>query len=297
MAEGLTLGSRPDSAGHVHFGRGHVIPECIQRLPIHRIAGLQVVVGSATTGIHRADRVSFKLGACGKWSSTEHVDGPRFGQVQALVSLEDVAGQIELSLVTSDPVQLNETELDFGVSGNNRLLGRWAIIRHQKIVHETDAGVEQSAVAGSAIVGDRSLQHMPNVVKFVAGGLCLREHALGLAVVHVVCVEVSTGLLNRDDLGNHFFRHGPQLGTVTRLKRESDTLSPFVNVGVGIDRSALCRRTLAHQAAEIVHAAVRFQEIVHGGNALGDIDLAPLSPKSALHGYSPHGNISQLGMW
>ena len=92
VSKGLTIGPRPDSAGYIHLGAGHVIPECVQRLPISWIAGFHVVISRTTACIHRPNRMPFKFGSGGKWSSTEHVDGSALRQVQSLVSLQDVAG-------------------------------------------------------------------------------------------------------------------------------------------------------------------------------------------------------------
>ena len=69
MSESFTIGPRPDSAGYIHFGAGHIVPECVQRFPISWIASLHVVVSRTTACIHRPNRMPFKFGPGSKWSS------------------------------------------------------------------------------------------------------------------------------------------------------------------------------------------------------------------------------------
>src|SRR6266851_3678189 len=48
------------------------------------------------------------------------------------------------------------------------------------------------------------------------------------------------------------------------------------------------------QAAEIHHAPVGLQQIVHGGNAFRNVGLAAAPPEPGLDGHRAHGDIPQL---
>ena len=205
----------------------------------------------------------------GERRAAEHVDGAAFGKLRALVSLQDVAGEIELPFVAGDAVELDQSKFDLRVPGDDRLLGRGTVVRNQEVVHEADAGIQQSAVAGAAVIGNRGLQHVPETVEFVAGGLGLRRHAIGDAIVLVISVDVAAGLLHGDDLVDHLIGRGAKLRMISGLQREAHRLGPFIRIGIGKHRPNLLGVTLAHQPAEIVHAPVGFEQIVHGRNALG----------------------------
>ena len=213
-----------------------------------------------------------------------------------VVAVKDVPGQIQLTLVPGDTIKLDQRQLDLRMPGNDRLFWGGPVIRHQEVVDETDAGVEQFAVAGRPVVCNRSLQHVSDVIKFVPGRLRFREHSLRLVSIHVIGVEIAARFLRGDNLVNHFLHGGAKLWTVARLQHEARGLNPLVNIGVGIYGPALGGRTFPRQAAKIVHAAVRLQQIVHAGNALVDVSLAPLRPEAALDGDRVHRNISQLGV-
>src|SRR5439155_18983520 len=74
IAKGLAGSPSADAAIHIQLMRGKVIPKYIQSLPIGLVAGLQVVIGSATTCIHRSHRMSFELGARCKRNPAIHID-------------------------------------------------------------------------------------------------------------------------------------------------------------------------------------------------------------------------------
>ncbi len=82
---------------------------------------------------------------------------------------------------------------------------------------------------------------------------------------------------------------------VSGLKSESRRFGPLVHIGIRIDRPTLRILAIPSEAAEIVHAPVGLEQIVHARDAFRDVDLAPPGPKAALNGYGVHGNISQFG--
>ncbi len=199
-----------------------------------------------------------------------------------------------MGLVSGDAVELDQGQLDFGMPGDNRFFGLWAVVGDQELVYETNSRFEHLAVASGAVVCDRALQHMPHVVEFVAGRLRLGKHALRRVVIDVVGVQITAGLLRGHDVINEFLNGRAKLRTTGRLQREPRCFDPFVNVGVGIDRPTLNTLTLADQAAEIHHAPVGLQQIVHGGNAFRNVGLAAAPPEPGLDGHRAHGDIPQL---
>jgi hypothetical protein len=88
-----------------------------------------------------------------------------------------------------------------------------------------------------------------------------------------------------------------RLGVVSGLKSEPRCLGPLVHIGIRIDGPTLRILAFPGEAAEIVHAPVGLEQIVHARDAFRDVDLAPPSPKAALNGYGTHGNISQFREW
>ncbi len=238
--------------------------------------------------------MTFQLGPRGEGSSAEHVNRSPLWEFHARVPLQDVAGEVELPFVARDPVQLNQRQFNFRMPRNNRLLGRGTVVGQEKVVHEADARVEQLAVASSPIVSNCALQHVTDVVEFVSGGLGWCEHAQRFAIVLVVGVEVSAGLLDRDHLVNDFLGRRTQVRTIAGLQREPNCFGPLVNIGVRKNRPALRGVALAHQTAEIVHAPVGFEQIVHGGNAFGEVNLPAARPEAALDRDRVHRNVSEF---
>ena len=121
------------------------------------IAGFEKVVGASTAGVHGTNGVAFELGSRGKGRSAEHVNRAVVWQRNAVITVEDIAGEIKLPLVSGDAVELDQGHFDFRMAGNDGLLGRRAIAGDQEVVDETDASVEHLGVAGGAIESDRAL--------------------------------------------------------------------------------------------------------------------------------------------
>src|SRR6266446_2443151 len=113
-------------------------------------------------------------------------------------------------------------------------------------------------------------------------------------IVHVIGIQIAAGFLGGDDIIDEFLRHGANRWTITGLQSEASGLGPFVNVGIGINRAALSTFAFIKEAAKIGHAAVGLEQIVHSGNAVGEVGFAPLTPKTASDGYGVHGNVAQL---
>src|SRR6202023_328939 len=147
-----------------------------------------------------------------------------------------------------------------GMTGNDWLpVGSRTVVRHQETVDELGTGVEESRVPRRAIVGNRSLQHVAEVVEVVPDFLAARKHALRSAVFHVIRVQASVGLLHGDDFANHAGRYAAKFRHVARLQGYLNRFGPLVNIGVGVIRAFLGSFTLPYQAAKIIHATVLLQ--------------------------------------
>src|SRR6266568_4046738 len=85
--------------------------------------------------------------------------------------------------------------------------------------------------------------------------------------------------------------------TISRLQHKTSSLGPLVDIGIRIYGTTLRLTAFACEPAIIVHAPIRLKQIVHGGDALADIDFTPTPPESVMDGYRAHRNVSQLRVW
>ena len=92
--------------------------------------------------------------------------------------LQQISREIELPFVAGDAVKLDQRQFDFR-DGRKRSAS-WARDRSwaQKIIDKAQSGIEKSAVASGAVICDRALQHVPDAIELVAGGLGLWCHAM-----------------------------------------------------------------------------------------------------------------------
>src|SRR5256885_46424 len=170
-------------------------------------------------------------------------------------------------------------------------------IRKQEVIYKTDARVEQSAITGGAVVSDSALQEMTHVVKFVAPLLGSRLHSLRSMVADVIGVQVTVGLLRGNDVLRDFVHGSAKLGPLAGLQSETGGFGPLVNVGIGVHRPALRGGALSDEAAEIIHAAIGFQQFFHRRDALVDVDFAALCPETIFDRDGVHWHVSQFGVW
>src|ERR1700758_794436 len=122
------------------------------------------------------------------------------------IASEKITREVELPLITSHSIKLNQCQFHFRMAGEQRfLIGTRTEFGKKKIVYKTDARVQQGALSGSPIVGDSTLQEVAHVVKFVAPLLDLRVHSLRSMLADIIGVQVSVGLLRCNDiLGDSF---------------------------------------------------------------------------------------------
>ena len=189
--------------------------------------------------------MSLQFGSGGKRSSAEHVDSSLLWEYRTLVTAQDVACEIQLPLVTRNPIKFNQSHLDFGMSGNDQLFGCGPIVGQEKIVNEPYARIQQCSITCAAVVCDGSLQHVADVVEFMSGRLCFGQHAQGRAVLYVVSIEVSARLLRCNHVVDDSLRRTPKIGQFLGLQCESNCYRPLVNIRVGEHRANLIRAALS----------------------------------------------------
>src|ERR1700739_770310 len=105
----------------------------------------------------------------------------------AVVALEKISGEFEMTLVAGGAVELDESKLDFGMAGEERFfIGAGTVGGGKQVVDEAQGDVEKSAVTRSPVAGEGGLEKVTDVVKFVAPTLDFGCHALGGALANVV---------------------------------------------------------------------------------------------------------------
>src|SRR3954452_203943 len=117
--------------------------------------------------------MAFQFRPLGKRRSRKHVDGSALWQVDPLISLQDVAGQVELPLVARDSIQFDQRHLDFRMSRHDRPLRSSTIVRDQEVVNKSNTGLNQLTVARTTVIRNCTLQQVTYVVQFVPGRLGL----------------------------------------------------------------------------------------------------------------------------
>src|SRR5690242_13536932 len=105
------------------------------------------------------------MGPRSKRNSTKMVHVSATGNFDAVIALKNVPSQFEVTLVSSSSIQFNEREFDLGMAGKN-----WFLVRprtevgKQETVDKADSCVQQGRIACGAIIGNRALQQVPDVV-------------------------------------------------------------------------------------------------------------------------------------
>src|SRR6516164_10086334 len=90
-----------------------------------------------------------------------------------------------MTFVPRGAIQFNQRKLDFRMTGEDRFFVRPRTeIRKQKAIDKTDSGVQQSAVACCAVIGNRTLKKVPDVVQLMAPSLNNIGHLLQGAIAY-----------------------------------------------------------------------------------------------------------------
>src|SRR5438132_5210640 len=108
-----------------------------------------------------------------------------------------------MTLVSGRAVKLDKRQFNFWMPGKDWLfIASLAKIGQQVAVDEVNAGVQQGAVASRAIKRNRALDHVAEVVEFMAPPLHVRCHAILRPLTNVVRIEVAARFLNFNDFLN-----------------------------------------------------------------------------------------------
>src|SRR5262245_51179858 len=107
---------------------------------------------------------------------------------------------------------------------------------------------------------------MAKAIHLMPDLLIVLRHAQRHAVVLVVSVQVSIGLLHGHYLADHRISRAAQFGHGVGLECPTDSINPLVDIGVRKIWSLLWLFTFANQPPEIVHATVLLEFSSHGGN-------------------------------
>src|SRR5436190_21234303 len=97
FAEGLAIPTRPEPAGDVHFPVQHVLPQALEGPPVLPVACFEVVIGGAAASVHRTNGVALEPGARGEGSAAKRVDDSMSRAIQALVAVQEIAGQFQVT--------------------------------------------------------------------------------------------------------------------------------------------------------------------------------------------------------
>src|SRR5579885_3391764 len=111
--------------------------------------------------------MAFEGGARRERSSAEHVLCLRGRQLQALCldPAEQIPGKIQILLLPCGAIQLDQRHLEFGMSGESRLLVRSE--PQYQVIGVANSRIQKLAFTGHAIIRDRRLQQMPEAVKLM----------------------------------------------------------------------------------------------------------------------------------
>ncbi len=147
------------------------------------------------------------------------------------VTVKNVARQIDVFALARRAIKLDQRHLDLRMPGDNCLLVcAGPVVRQQKVVDEANAGIEQSSVAGGAIIGDCALQHVADAIEFVARRLGVIQHAFRFPVTDKIGVQIAARFLSCNHLVNHRVGGLSQSGLIAGLQCESNRLGPLIDI-------------------------------------------------------------------
>ena len=162
------------------------------------------------------------------------------------------------------------------------------------VIDITDAAVQQSAVSRCAVIGDGRLQQVAETVELVrTGHLC---ESLFLAIVYVIGIQISARLLRGEYLAGQTIEGRAQIGPILRLQDERYRFHPFVEVRIGVERTAPRRLLAPGEPAEIVDNPVLLELLEHGRDAALHIHAHPLRPEAIAHAHRANRNRVQFGV-
>src|SRR5208282_5609731 len=197
--------------------------------------------------VHRPDRMADDLGLFAHRKVRLIVfvgSGPILGRVVAArdrflgeimrglapALVDEVAGKVEPALISGQPVELIERELDLLMAGVAALLAGPCAERRGDMVDVSLHDVEEAAAAGDAEVGDRAFQEVAGVVKLMI--VAQVGPALPRLAAVVPAVEIAVGRLRRREVLDDRVDFGLDVGIAPMRERVSSRLDPFADVRV-----------------------------------------------------------------
>src|SRR5439155_871217 len=82
--------------------------------------------------------------------------------------MKDVPREVDILAIAGRPGELYQGHLNLWMPRHDGLLVcTWSVVRNQKIIYESNAGIEQGRISRCPIVCNRSLQHMADAIQFV----------------------------------------------------------------------------------------------------------------------------------
>ena len=210
--------------------------------------------------------------------------------------LEQIAGEIQIAAVAGGAVQLDQRHFEFRMPRKRGPLPRAEVLHH--IIGEADAHIEQLAAARGAVIGDGGLDQVAHAVKLVRA--VHFGEALGRALAGPVGVQIAAGFLRIVDDAGEAVELRAKLcltwGLIAGLQHERHGFHPFVDIRVGVERTAPRNVFLALQAQEVIDHAVLLQFREQRGDALLHVDGAARAPEALAHFHRVDGHGVQPGV-
>jgi hypothetical protein len=193
-------------------------------------------------------------------------------------SLDEMTGELQVAGGAGLPVQLHEGHLDERMPIQLRALAR-AEGSGQEIA-EADRDLQQLPVPGGPMMGNGRLDKVPGAVELVAPGQ-VRESG-GAARGHLdVRIDVTVGLLRRDDEGGRLRLFSGQVRRRFPALFPGDRLQPLVSVRVNEQWALERALILAGRTKQVAERPAFAQPAKAGGYGSRPVYLLPPRPEPA----------------
>jgi len=171
IAEGFAPVAGAQPAGQRHLLVDDILPQGLDRGEVLLIAGQGGDIGHGGVHVHRPHGVADRLPLLDNRQMILHVAGVAKGPhqlppVRAPALIQEELGQVEIFLLPGQAVQLDQPQLHLlmprhGVQG----------VRAEDPADQVGGApgdIQEGALAGGLVVGDRALKHVAEVVQLVA---------------------------------------------------------------------------------------------------------------------------------
>ena len=275
---------RAEPAGQVGLGRGHRGPHPLPGRAQLIVACFSGQVGHGREQVELAHRVALDVA---RLAHRHPVLAVRLAAEQPVaVTLDEVAGQLQVAPLAGLPVQLDERGLHLRVPVDavDRLSAAGRAEDGVDVVGEPAADLQQPVAAGGPVVRDGGLDQMPGAVQLVAPAQ-VAVAARAPARLEPA-VEVAVGLLrvlDQPDDTLYIAGEPPGLGRVRVQPGQLPGcgLQPLVDVRVHERKvAAELARGLARDQAQIVQVSRGLQQERSLRDADPRVDLLPGGPEA-----------------